>query len=122
MSAGPSSSASASTDGYGMPAWYARAALQQRLRAQAMSASMARASMRPGRMVRTGDVITVALDRRVRVLRVRGLSSGGVPPPAPRRYMKISDEAGCPRAASLARHLTHALGAKLQKSPFRVCK
>ncbi len=26
----------------------------------------------PGRMVRTGDVITVALDRRVRVLRVRG--------------------------------------------------
>jgi ribosome-associated heat shock protein Hsp15 len=26
----------------------------------------------PGRMVRTGDVITVALDRRVRVLKVRG--------------------------------------------------
>jgi ribosome-associated heat shock protein Hsp15 len=26
----------------------------------------------PGRMVRTGDVITVALDRRMRVLKVRG--------------------------------------------------
>jgi ribosome-associated heat shock protein Hsp15 len=26
----------------------------------------------PGRTVRTGDVITVALDRRVRVLKVRG--------------------------------------------------
>jgi len=26
----------------------------------------------PGRMVRTGDVITVALDRRVRVLKVTG--------------------------------------------------
>lgn len=26
----------------------------------------------PGRMVRTGDVITVALDRRIRVLKVRG--------------------------------------------------
>ena len=26
----------------------------------------------PGRMVRTGDVITVALDRRVRVVKVRG--------------------------------------------------
>jgi ribosome-associated heat shock protein Hsp15 len=26
----------------------------------------------PGRMVRTGDVITVALDRHVRVLKVRG--------------------------------------------------
>ena len=26
----------------------------------------------PGRMVRAGDVITVALDRRVRVLKVRG--------------------------------------------------
>ena len=28
----------------------------------------------PGRMVRTGDVITVALDRRVRVVKVRGFS------------------------------------------------
>jgi ribosome-associated heat shock protein Hsp15 len=28
----------------------------------------------PGRMVRTGDVITVALDRRVRVLRVMGFA------------------------------------------------
>jgi ribosome-associated heat shock protein Hsp15 len=28
----------------------------------------------PGRMVRTGDVITVALDRRVRVLRVLGFA------------------------------------------------
>jgi ribosome-associated heat shock protein Hsp15 len=28
----------------------------------------------PGRMVRTGDVITVALDRRVRVLKVRGFA------------------------------------------------
>jgi ribosome-associated heat shock protein Hsp15 len=28
----------------------------------------------PGRMVRTGDVITVALDRRVRVLKVRGFT------------------------------------------------
>ncbi len=28
----------------------------------------------PGRMVRVGDVITVALDRAVRVLKVRGLS------------------------------------------------
>jgi ribosome-associated heat shock protein Hsp15 len=27
----------------------------------------------PGRMVRTGDVITVALDRGVRVLKVKGL-------------------------------------------------
>lgn len=26
----------------------------------------------PGRMVRAGDVITVALDRRVRVVKVRG--------------------------------------------------
>jgi len=35
----------------------------------------------PGRIVRTGDVITVALDRRVRVLKVRGFAerrgSGG---------------------------------------------
>jgi len=29
----------------------------------------------PGRMVRTGDVITVALDSRVRVVRVRGFAS-----------------------------------------------
>jgi ribosome-associated heat shock protein Hsp15 len=29
----------------------------------------------PGRMVRTGDVITVALDRRVRVLRVMGFAT-----------------------------------------------
>jgi ribosome-associated heat shock protein Hsp15 len=28
----------------------------------------------PGRMVRVGDVITVALDRAVRVLKVKGLS------------------------------------------------
>jgi ribosome-associated heat shock protein Hsp15 len=28
----------------------------------------------PGRMVRTGDVITIALDRRVRVLKVRGFA------------------------------------------------
>jgi ribosome-associated heat shock protein Hsp15 len=28
----------------------------------------------PGRMVRTGDVVTVALDRVVRVLKVRGFS------------------------------------------------
>src|SRR5271156_5502037 len=28
----------------------------------------------PGRMVRTGDVITVALDRRVRVLKITGFS------------------------------------------------
>jgi ribosome-associated heat shock protein Hsp15 len=28
----------------------------------------------PGRMVRTGDVITVALDRTVRVLKVRGFA------------------------------------------------
>jgi ribosome-associated heat shock protein Hsp15 len=28
----------------------------------------------PGRMVRTGDVITVALDRRVRVLKIMGFS------------------------------------------------
>ena len=28
----------------------------------------------PGRMVRTGDVITVALDRRVRVLKVTGFA------------------------------------------------
>jgi ribosome-associated heat shock protein Hsp15 len=28
----------------------------------------------PGRMVRTGDVITVALDRRVRVLRIIGFA------------------------------------------------
>src|SRR5271170_474378 len=28
----------------------------------------------PGRMVRTGDVITVALDRRVRVLKVTGFT------------------------------------------------
>jgi ribosome-associated heat shock protein Hsp15 len=29
----------------------------------------------PGRMVRTGDVITVALDRVVRVLKVRGFAA-----------------------------------------------
>jgi ribosome-associated heat shock protein Hsp15 len=29
----------------------------------------------PGRMVRTGDVITVALDRAVRVLKVRGFAA-----------------------------------------------
>ncbi len=29
----------------------------------------------PGRMVRTGDVITVALDRRVRVLKVTGFAT-----------------------------------------------
>jgi ribosome-associated heat shock protein Hsp15 len=28
----------------------------------------------PGRMVRTGDVVTVALDRVVRVVKVRGFS------------------------------------------------
>jgi ribosome-associated heat shock protein Hsp15 len=28
----------------------------------------------PGRMVRTGDVITVALDRSVRVLKIKGFS------------------------------------------------
>jgi ribosome-associated heat shock protein Hsp15 len=28
----------------------------------------------PGRMVRTGDVVTVALDRSVRVLKIRGFS------------------------------------------------
>lgn len=28
----------------------------------------------PGRMVRTGDVITVALERRVRVLKIKGFS------------------------------------------------
>jgi len=28
----------------------------------------------PGRMVRAGDVITVALDRRVRVLKIKGFS------------------------------------------------
>ena len=34
----------------------------------------------PGRMVRTGDVITVALDRSVRVLKVEDFASAGVPP------------------------------------------
>ena len=43
----------------------------------------------PGRMVRSGDVITVALDRSVRVLKVRVFASAGVPPAAPKSYMRI---------------------------------
>jgi hypothetical protein len=35
--------------------------------------------------------------------------------------MRISDDAGAGAGEPCA-HLTHALGAKLQKSPFRVCK
>ncbi len=34
----------------------------------------------PGRMVRAGDVITVALDRAVRVLKVRGFTERRGPP------------------------------------------
>lgn len=34
----------------------------------------------PGRMVRTGDVITVALDQRIRVLKVKGFSPRRGPP------------------------------------------
>ena len=39
-----------------------------------MSGSTARASTPPSRPVRPGDVITVALDRRVRVLKVVGFA------------------------------------------------
>ena len=42
----------------------------------------------PGHHVRAGDVITVALDRRVRVLKVRALPSAGVPRRRPRSYMR----------------------------------
>ena len=36
----------------------------------------------PGRMVRAGDVVTVALDRAVRVLKVRGFRERRGPPAA----------------------------------------
>ncbi len=53
---------------------YARAMPRPHSRAPAMSASTATRIDAPGRMVRAGDVITVALDRGVRVLKVTGFA------------------------------------------------
>jgi ribosome-associated heat shock protein Hsp15 len=46
----------------------------QRWPIQGMSGSNGARIQAPGRMVRQGDVITVALDRRVRVLKVRAFA------------------------------------------------
>ena len=78
----------------------------------------------PGRMVRTGDVVTVALDRVVRVLKVRGFTRGGVTPRPAMTYMTTSpkalDERERPRLACgwrcNLRPEDHAVGAKPAKS------
>ena len=82
--------------------------------------------MQPSRPVRPGDVVTVALDRTVRILKVtgyaerrgsadiaRGLFEDLTPPPAPqpagaavraaRRGLRPPDQAGAPRHRSAAR-------------------
>jgi hypothetical protein len=56
--------ASASIAGFGMLAWYARAALPRRWRVEALCGSTGRTL--------THRVITVALDRGVRVVKVMG--------------------------------------------------
>jgi hypothetical protein len=66
--------ASASTSGSGMPVWCERAAPLPRSPAQVTCASMGRASMPRAALVRIGDVITVALERTVRVLKVKGFT------------------------------------------------
>jgi ribosomal 50S subunit-recycling heat shock protein len=64
--------ASESTSGSGMPAWCERAAPLPRSPAQVTCASNGARIGAPSRFVRIGDVITVALDRTVRVLKVKG--------------------------------------------------
>jgi ribosome-associated heat shock protein Hsp15 len=56
-----------------MPAWCGRAAPLPRSPAQVTCASMGRINA-PSRFVRIGDVITVALERTVRVLKVQGFT------------------------------------------------
>lgn len=53
----------------------------------------------PGRMVRSGDVITVALDRRVRVLKVRGFAERRGPAGTAAALYEDLDEAGFSRPA-----------------------
>jgi len=56
--------------------WHARLVRTRSAAASLVSAGYVRLNgtrmLEPGRMVRKGDVVTVALDRRVRVLRVTG--------------------------------------------------
>ena len=52
----------------------------------------------PGRMVRAGDVITVALDRRVRVLKVRAFAARRGPAGNAAALYEDLDEAGSSRS------------------------
>jgi ribosome-associated heat shock protein Hsp15 len=53
----------------------------------------------PGRTVRAGDVITVALDRRVRVLKVTGFAERRGPSGNAAALYEALDEAGSSRSA-----------------------
>ncbi len=66
--------ASASTNGCGTRGWCARARRRRRSPRPVTCGSTVSASMRRAARVRPGDVVTVALDRAVRVLKVLGFA------------------------------------------------
>jgi len=55
----------------------------------------------PGRMLRPGDVVTVALDRRVRVLKVKGFAERRGPAVSALGLYEDLDRAAADRAATL---------------------
>ena len=82
--------ANASTNGSGMPAWCARAATPRHWRRPAMCGSTASVSPRPASRCAIGDVVTLALDRSVRVVQVEGFcDEARAQPAAPARFTSI---------------------------------
>ena len=79
--------ASASTNGCGTRASCARAPPRRRSPRRAMCGSTGRGSTPPASAVRPGDVVTVALDRGVRVLKVTRLRASAAAPPSRRRAL-----------------------------------
>ena len=116
----PIGNASVSTAGFGMPAGGTRGDAAALAGAGYVRVNGARIDA-PGRMVRTGDVITVALDRSVRVLKVRGF--------AERRGPAGTGESLYEDLELTVRGCSGALRApdpcdrsKAPKRPFRVCR
>lgn len=111
--------------------WHARLVRTRSAAADLASAGFVRVNgariHAPGRMLRTGDVITVALDRAVRVLKVRAFTArrgpAGTGGALYEELTSDSSQAGvaaCSAAGPIRREpcapMTHAVGARLAKS------
>ena len=94
--------ANASTNGSGTRAWCARAAPPPRSAQAGFVRLNGKRVTAPSHMVRIGDVVTLALDRAVRVIQVEGF---------------CEKRGGAPAARALYRDLTTSSGAKACTSP-----